>query len=362
MSMSMSGQERVNRMFARKDHDRVPRYESFWGETIERWKEEGLLGGRQEVLDLLEADFQGLNWVWPQPFPGTEKLVAEDATTKVVRDNQGKLVRYWRHKSGTPEHLGFECDSREIWEKKYKPALLGTGIQVDPWLCARNYKEARERGKWCFFAGIEGFEQTRAMIGDEIAMIGMAEDPEWIRDISATHCDVTLQNLDACMATGIRPDGLWIYGDMAFKTATFCSPDMYKEIIWPDHKRLAEWAHAHRMKIIFHTDGDVNGVIDLYLKAGFDCLQPLECKANMDITKLCPAYGDKMAFFGNINVMVMKDNDLAAIEQEIKTKFAAGKKTRGYAYHSDHSVPPQVSWQTYQGVIELVKKYGNYDR
>jgi uroporphyrinogen decarboxylase len=200
------------------------------------------------------------------------------------------------------------------------------------------------------------------MIGDEIAMIGMAEDPEWIRDISSTFCDVTLQNLDACMATGIRPDGLWIYGDMAFKTATFCSPEMYRDIIWPDHKRLAEWAHAHRMKIIFHTDGDVNGVMDLYLKAGFDCLQPLECKANMDITKLCPAYGDKMAFFGNINVMVMKDNDLAAIEQEIKTKFAAGKKTRGYVYHSDHSVPPQVSWQTYQGVIELVKKHGNYER
>ena len=30
-------------------------------------------------------------------------------------------------------------------------------------------------------------------------------------------------------------------------------------------------------------------------------------------------------------------------------------------YHSDHSVPPQVSWKTYQAIIGLIKKYGNYD-
>jgi uroporphyrinogen decarboxylase len=162
------------------------------------------------------------------------------------------------------------------------------------------------------------------------------------------------------MSTGIQPDGLWIYGDMAFKTATMCSPGMYRELIWPDHKRLADWAHRHGMKFIFHTDGDVNGVIDLYIQAGFDCLQPLEAKASMDIRKLCPRYGAKLAFFGNVDVMKMATNDLELIEEEIRSKLAAGKATKGYAYHSDHSVPPQVSWKTYQAIIEMVKKYGSY--
>ena len=30
-------------------------------------------------------------------------------------------------------------------------------------------------------------------------------------------------------------------------------------------------------------------------------------------------------------------------------------------YHSDHSVPPQVSWQTYQALIGFLDKYGTYD-
>jgi uroporphyrinogen decarboxylase len=114
------------------------------------------------------------------------------------------------------------------------------------------------------------------------------------------------------------------------------------------------------MKFIYHTDGDVNGVMDLYREAGFDCLQPLECKARMDIRNLVPKYGDEMTFFGNIDVMAMIGNDLGEIEAEVVSKFAAGKEKKGYIYHSDHSIPPQVSWQTYQSLIEMVQKHGNY--
>lgn len=356
----MTGKERVERMFNRQPQDRIPCYESFWPETITRWQSEGLSGNTEDVLDLLGSDMHGLGWLWPQAFPGRERTVAQTETTRDVRDANGKLVRYWKGRSGTPEHLGFDCDSREKWEKVYKPALLSSGIQIDPHAALRRFKEARELNRWAFYPTVEGFEETRSLMGDEITLIAMAEDPEWVQDVSRTFTDVVLRNLDAIIANGAHFDGLWLYGDMAFKTATMCSPSMYRELIWPDHKRFAMWAHAHGMKIIYHTDGDVNGVIDLYLEAGFDCLQPLESKASMDIRKLCPKYGDRLATFGNIDVMKYATNDLALIEEEIISKFNAGKATRGYAYHSDHSVPPSVSWPTYQAIIEMVKKHGQY--
>ena len=357
---SLTSQERVHRAFTRQDHDRVPRHESFWGETITRWKDEGLSGDAQTVLDMLGSDFHGLCWVWPCIFPGQNTLLEEDAQTRVVRDSQGKRVRYWKEKSGTPEHLGFECSSREVWEHTFKPALLDTGLQIDPDAVKRNYRRGRAKGLWCHLTGVESFEETRSLMGDEITLMAMVEDPEWIRDVSRTFTDQVLRNFDAAMATGIQPDGLWIYGDMAYNHATMCSPQMYKELIWPDHKRMAEWAHAHNMKFIYHTDGDINGVMDLYVQAGFDCLQPLEAKAGVDIRTLCPKYGRQLAFFGNIDVMKMATNDLAGIEDEIKAKFTAGMATKGYIYHSDHSVPPQVSWHTYQAIIRMVEKYGRY--
>jgi uroporphyrinogen decarboxylase len=311
-------------------------------------------------LDLLSSDLEGVCWCWPMAFPGRNDVVRLDKDTRDVVDGQGKTVRYWRNKSGTPEHLGFDCDSRDKWENVYKPALLNAGLQLNPDEARRHYIRGRQKGRWTYLAGVEGFEQTRSLMGDEIALMAMVDDPDWVRDVSSTYTDAILRNFDAVMSTGSQPDGLWIYGDMAFRSSTMCSPAMYRELIWPDHKRLADWAHAHNMKIIYHTDGDVNGVMDLYVDAGFDCLQPLECKAGMDIRNLCPTFGNQLAFFGNIDAMVLATNDHAKIEAEIRAKLAAGMATKGYMYHSDHSVPPQVSWQTYQFVIRSLDRYGAY--
>ena len=63
---------------------------------------------------------------------------------------------------------------------------------------------------------------------------------------------------------------------------------------------------------------------------------------------------------GNVDVMAMIDNDLEKIEAEVVAKITAGKEKKGYIYHSDHSVPPQVTWPTYCALIEMVKKHGNY--
>ena len=313
------------------------------------------------MLDLLGTDFQSLNWLWPEVFPGHVETLQEDAETRVVRDGQGKVARYWKNKSGTPEHIGFGCETREIWEETYKPALLDTGLQVNPDEIVRAYRDGRKKERWCHLTTVEPFEETRSVLGDETTLIAMAEDPEWIRDVSITFTDQVIRNLDAVMMTGIHPDGLWVYGDMAFNHSTMCSPAMYRELIWPEHKRLADWAHAHSMKLIYHTDGDIRGVLDLYAEAGFDCLQPLESKANMDVRNLAPAYGDQFTFFGNIDVMKMITNDLELIEEEITTKFRPCMERHGYIYHSDHSVPPQVSWATYLAIIKMVEKHGRYD-
>jgi hypothetical protein len=35
-------------------------------------------------------------------------------------------------------------------------------------------------------------------------------------------------------------------------------------------------------------------------------------------------------------------------------------KDGGYIYHSDHSVPPTVSWSNYCYLMELLDEYGVY--
>jgi uroporphyrinogen decarboxylase len=80
----------------------------------------------------------------------------------------------------------------------------------------------------------------------------------------------------------------------------------------------------------------------------------------MDPVRLKRDYGEKLTLMGGIDVRKMALADPAIIEEEIATKITAAKVGGGYIYHSDHSVPDNISFPQYVHVMELVKKYGAY--
>ena len=138
------------------------------------------------------------------------------------------------------------------------------------------------------------------------------------------------------------------------------SPECYRSLMMDLHREYADLCHEHGMLLILHCDGDVREFVPLLIEAGFDCLQPLEAKAGMDVAELKSLYGDQIALFGGINTMKMEEPDDEAIETEIREKFAAGMPGGGYLYHSDHSIPKDVSFQKYCFVMDCVKRYGKY--
>ncbi|MDR3708094.1 MAG: uroporphyrinogen decarboxylase family protein [Capsulimonadaceae bacterium] len=358
---SLTGRERVSRMFARQDHDRVPRHDTFWSDTILRWQIEGLSGGQEAALELLDSDFRPLCWSLPVPFPGMNDILSEDESSQTVRDAFGNISRKWKNKETEPELLRFGCVDRDDWDQTYKPLMVTAGLHVDVKGARNAFAEAHRRGQWSFFSASETFEMTRQMLGEETTLVAMASEPDFIRDVSNIYTDLILRDFEALYEDGIRPDGIWLFGDMAYNYGPMCSPAMYRDLIWPDHVRMAHWAHARNLPVIYHSDGNVSAYLDLYIEAGFDCIHPLENCASLHLQDIGPRYGKSLCLFGNIDVSILGSNDPVRIEQEISSKLAAGKRTRAYAYHSDHSVPASVSWETYKLVIKLLDHYGYYD-
>jgi uroporphyrinogen decarboxylase len=111
---------------------------------------------------------------------------------------------------------------------------------------------------------------------------------------------------------------------------------------------------------ILHSDGNLWPLIPHFIEAGINCVQPLEVKAGMDVRELKRRFGDQLAFMGGINVTAMYDPDPRIIEEEIRSKFEVAKVGGGYIYHSDHAVPPNVSFERYERIMELVRNYGEY--
>ena len=135
---------------------------------------------------------------------------------------------------------------------------------------------------------------------------------------------------------------------------------MYHEQLFPSHIKLCDFLHSKGIKVILHSCGGVRSLTPGFMEAGFDCLEPLEVKSGMDLVELKRSFGEKLVFMGGIDVRAMANPDPAVIEEEIRTKVITAKKSGGYIYHSDHSVPDNVSFKQYQRVMELVKRYGLY--
>jgi uroporphyrinogen decarboxylase len=360
MKSKLTGRERVALALAHQEADRIPRTDSFWPETIPLWQQQGFEVGN-DIYDYFDFDICGAGWTTHEAEPGFLATVEETDEWWTRKDGNGAILRYWKHKSGTPEHIAFSIDTRDKWER-HKAQMLAAppGSRVDTWSALRRMYEARAKGRWLCWTGVEAYETAKDIFGHYLLSIIMAEDPDWARDIFDTEAEIAVRVLNHLEASGLRFDGAWIYGDIAYNHAPFFSPRMYRQQIMPAHARQIGWFKDRGLPVIYHTDGDFRLIMPMLIDIGVDCFQPLEAKAHMDVRELKPAVGDRVTLMGNIDIMVLITNDRQAIEQEVASKIPLAKQGGGYIYHSDHSIPPGVKWETYVFLMELVEKYGKY--
>ena len=360
MRDKVTSRERVNLALRRQEADRIPRAESFWPETLPAWQQEGMPYG-QSPDELFDYDIVQAGWVESRAFPGFEEIIREDAESVVRRDGNAAILRYWKHHSGTPEHIGFEVDGPDAWPRLRDGFRdIPIGQRVDLCSTVRAMHKARSRQRWFCWGGVECFEMAKDILGHEGMCVAAIEEPGWLQEIFETLADMAVRALDYLEANGVVYDGGWIYGDVAYNHGPFFSPAMYRALVLPAQKKQVAWFKQRGLPVIYHTDGDFRPLLPMLLELGVDCLQPLEAKANIDVRALKPAYGDRLAFMGNIDVTKLLTNDRAVIEEEVAHKIPMAMRGGGYIYHSDHSIPPGVTWSSYLYLMQLVDFYGRY--
>jgi uroporphyrinogen-III decarboxylase len=82
----------------------------------------------------------------------------------------------------------------------------------------------------------------------------------------------------------------------------------------------------------------------------------MEYKAGMDMPKLFERFGDKLVYFGNIDMRVLETNDLDVIENELHAKILPVIRNGGrYILHSDHSISPIVEYETFIRYLDMAR-------
>ena len=357
----MTGKERITRILQHQPVDRIGLYEHFWGDTCKKWRAEGHIEP-EEVFDLhfgydlMECGC--LNMIADLDFEPVK--VAEDEDTVTWLDGNGATLRRHKHHDTTPEHIGFMVECREDWEEKIKPLLWADPRRINFEQYRKKKKQAADEGRFFTWSGVNVFECIHPVCGHVNMLIGMADDPDWVKDMANTYARLLIDLQKILFEQEGLPDGLWYYEDLGYKGSPFMSPAMYRDIIQPAHAATVGYAKGIGLPVIMHSCGYVAPLVPGMIEAGIDCLQVIEVKAGIDLLELHRLYGDKIAFMGGIDVRVLYTNDRSLIDAELEAKIPIAKQGYNFMLHSDHSIPSTVEYETYRYFIEKGLELGRY--
>jgi uroporphyrinogen decarboxylase len=351
----VTSRERVKIVFDGGMPDRVPIHDGYWEDALLRWQGEGLPPEVASDTDSGLGEYFGTEIRLiriDSSFLFKERVLEEDERyiTKITKN--GTVLKYIKRRT-----VSFPVNSRDDWEE-LKPRLASVEGRL-PQNLGRLYAEYRNHDRFVKVCVHDPYEASWSKLGPTFLLETMKTDPDLVRDVFETITDLNMKVCEELLGLGYEMDGAWIWGDIAYSRGTFFSPQMYKEMLYPSHRRLMAFFRSRGLPIVYHSDGDMRRVIPLLIEAGVRCLQPLESKANMDLMDLKLQYGDRLVLMGGVDYERIALGPEEA-EREIRLKVGRGKEGGGYIYHADHSVPPTISLAAYERVLGWVRKYGAY--
>jgi len=384
-----TSREVINDLLRGKKAGRVGLVDFPWWDTLVAWTEQGYptckvyreVGEqlRREDLELIEVEVAGeyeepvpawqhfgydmagvLPWFDIMPLRDHKEVVEETDEWEIQRNGAGAALKYWKHKSGTPEHIDFRMVTRGIWERDYRPYLL----ELDPervkvQFMRRSLAEAQEAGVWTHFGHMFMWELMRQSMGDVTMYESLVLDPGWIRDYGQVYTEFYRAHFTYMFDQVGLPDGVWLYEDLGYKNGLFASPKVLEELVFPYYREIVDFFHSHDLPVVLHTCGSTKEALPLIVEAGFDALNPMERKAvDNDPFAFAEEYGDRLAFVGGLDARVFESNDKVLIRREVAS-YIEGMKARGarLVFASDHSISPNTRYESYLYALQVYREH-----
>lgn len=384
----ITAKQRVKAALEFRETDRIPKYDSFWLQTVDLYMKSGL---EERLFDLPVIDFNGIKRQIGNPFEDyfnfdidvlymdtslrmPYKTVAVEDNFEIIEDHYGYTVKKFKDKSSSMYFLNHITKDRETWDKikhrlKFDPNDLSRLDSYSYFLHAEPYPNwesfsgiydaYRKRNKYMLYACYGPWEGTWRHRGFTQLLMDSVLDTNWACEMLEYHAQLTIDTLAHAIKLGAKPDGIYLIDDLGSTQTTLISADSYRECLKPQHKKIADFCHCNDIKLFLHSCGNIVDFIPDFIEAGIDVLQPLQANTGMDVVKLKEQFGNSIVFFGNISAENLAGSK-EQIEKEIKYKIDNAKKGGGYIYHSDHSIPDNVCFDNYEYIMELVDKYGSY--
>ena len=157
-------------------------------------------------------------------------------------------------------------------------------------------------------------------------------------------------------------DAVLIADDIAFNSGVFLPPNIMDEVIYPRYKEaVAEIRRYRDVPVFFHSDGDLNKVMDNIVECGFDGLQSLQPSAGMDIGRIKKEYGETLCLMGNIDLdYVMTRGTPTEVADTVKATIDMAAPGGGYILSTCNTLIDSIPLENALAMYRIADSYTGY--
>lgn len=353
----MTSKQRVMAAMSFQEPDRIPRYFSeFWPEFEAHW--ERVCG----PTDLFKHFGDDMRLVEPEEsaWPTRAGIIERRGDQAIVRSGWGetKLTKFG---DIAPQVMG------QLLEPAFKDRVDPEKLKFDdPRLDGRFDTAGKQAAVlkeeyfvWCKSGG--PYLRAAFMRGDEQFWLDVAEDPGWTRAFVDRVTDhIVTVAIEGMRRFGLQETGIAIYDDVASSQGPLVGPKHYERVFLPALRRMVKaYKEAGARWVMHHSDGNVLPLLDMWVDAGVDAINPVEFRVGMDAVKLREQFGNRLVLTGGMdNAEILPRGDRAEIRDHVLHLLEAGRGG-GFVFGT-HSMGVDITVESAEYVLELLAEYGNY--
>ncbi len=339
--MELTRRERVALALSHKEGDRAPMHINGSKWVVAKLKEKFGVESDRELLDKLHVDIYDTRGI--DLHSGTAPKYVGPSSDYFDENWAGNIFSFWNIKDT-------EKKTDAGWTLvEDAPALAHASIEEIrnyPWIQNDwfDYSNMRERlAKWADFSimasGGSVFQHATYLRGMDNLMMDMCIDSELAHFIINKFADFYYEYFSRMFdEVGDMIDIFALADDLGMQQTLLISPELFEEFVAPNLKRMADLAHKHDIKLLLHTCGNVEILIDRLIELGVDILDPIQPES-MDPIHIKDSFGDRISLRGGISVQnVVSRGTIEEVIEECDRVASHLKIGGGYIFSPGHPV------------------------
>ena len=196
------------------------------------------------------------------------------------------------------------------------------------------------------------------LTGLEKFLMDLMMERRYIFELMDRVMEINLQQ--ACKLVDMGVDIVWTGDDIGNQSGMMLDPEHWRRYFKPRMQHVFSTLKKHNPDVLiaYHSCGSILPVIPDLIEIGLDILNPIQPMASgMDATFLKKTYGDRLSFFGGIDIQnILPFASSQEVRAHIREKKNILGKGGGYIIAPAHNIQPDTPLENILAYFDEAKK------